>query len=79
MIMDKDILKSVMYEVFEELNNIGNNDHSEHHAWIHAQIESEKNRKEMYKAITRSALQWSIPFLFTGVIYWLQTGHWPKV
>ena len=81
MTSDKDTLKAslgeALKEILEQCASVNDADHSEHHAWIQAHIESEQNRKEMYQTITRTVLQWSIPFLFTGLIYWFQTGHWP--
>lgn len=82
--IDRDTLKAVLEEIFEQRSRIDSHAHNEHHQWIQGRIEAEealreacKARKDMYKELTKSILQWSIPFLLTGVWYWLQTGHWP--
>lgn len=84
MTLDKNTLKAVLEEIFEERSRIDSDAHHVHHQWIQGRIEAEeelreacKARKEMYKELTKIIMQWSIPALFTGALYWLQTGHWP--
>ncbi len=76
--LNREELKDVLVEIFEERARVNEEDHSEHHAWIQARIEAEQDRKKMYRAVTKTAIQWSILFLLTGISYWLQTGHWPQ-
>jgi hypothetical protein len=84
MTLDKATIKAVLEEVFEERSRIDSEAHNVHHQWIQCRIEAEealrdarKARKEMYKELTKIIMQWSIPALLTGTLYWLQTGQWP--
>lgn len=76
--LNRQELKEVLEEIFESRAHIDNKDHSDHHAWIQERIEAERERKRMYKVMTRTLVQWSIPFILSGAVYWLQTGSWPK-
>ncbi len=73
--ISKEELKDLLEGVLEERES---HDHREDHEWIRERIKAEQERKRMYRQITRWFLGWSIPFLLTGVVYWLQTGHWPQ-
>lgn len=72
MTIDKDELRDIMHEIFEERNRSElASCHQEHHEWIRERIEKDIARKEMYKEVTKSALQYSIPALLAGAYYWL--------
>ncbi len=75
MTISKEELKALFEGVLEERES---NDHREEHEWIRERIKVEQARKRMYRQVTRTLIGWSIPFLLTGVVYWLQTGHWPQ-
>ena len=75
MTISKEELKALFEEVLDDREST---DHREEHEWIRERIKVEQARKRMYRQITRTLIGWSIPFLLTGVVYWLQTGHWPQ-
>lgn len=76
--LNRQELKEVLDEIFESRARIDNKDHNDHHAWIQERIEAERERKRMYKVMTRTLVQWSIPFILSGALAWKQTGSWPK-
>ena len=75
MTISKEELKALFEGVLEERES---HDHREEHEWIRERIKAEQTRNRMYRQITRTMITWSIPFLLTGIVYWLQTGHWPQ-
>ena len=76
--MDEERFREVLNEIFDERARVSAEVHGEHHAWIQARIEKEKARKEMYAAVAKSAIGWSVPVLMTTVWYFLTHGYWPK-
>jgi hypothetical protein len=71
----KDELKALLEGILDERES---SEHYEEHEWIRERIKVEQARKRMYRQITKTAISWSVPFLLTGVVYWLQTWHWPQ-
>jgi hypothetical protein len=67
-------LKEVLVEIFEDRARIDNEDHSDHHEWIKERIKAEQDRREMYRVVTTTLIQYSLPVLLAAVWYWLQ-GH----
>ena len=76
MTISRSDIKEILIEVLEERQIC---EHEEQHEWLTQRIKADRERKLMYRAITRSAIGWSIPFLLTGIVIWLQTGHWPAM
>ena len=70
--------KEILNEFFDERARVDAETHGEHHQWINEQIAAQKARREMYNAITKSAIQWSIPVILSAIGYLLTNGHWPK-
>ena len=70
-------LKAALEEIFEERQRINAEEHKDHHEWIAERILAEKDRQEMYKEARRILMQWSIPSVLAGVLYFLQNGKWP--
>lgn len=75
--MDKDILKSLLLETLQEHHENVVDAHAAHHEWIQERIEAEKDRKEMFKSVRESAIQWSVVGLLGYVGYWLQSHFKP--
>ena len=75
--MDKDILKSLLVETLQEHHENVVDAHAAHHEWIQERIEAEKDRKEMFKSVRESAIQWSVVGLLGYVGYWLQSHFKP--
>ena len=65
-------IKRVVHEVHEERSAIEEKTHKTHHEWIELQIESQKNRNEMYKTVVNTAIGWSIPAILGGLWYYVQ-------
>lgn len=74
MTISKNDLKEIIEEVFNERQVF---EHEDQHQWIRERIKAEQDRKLMYRAITKSAISWSVPFLLTGLVFWFNNGHWP--
>ena len=64
--LSEETLRAVLRELFVDSDR-----HIEHHTWIAEQIESERARREMWQAITRSAISWSVPVALASVYAWL--------
>lgn len=73
--MTRDEFREMLTEVCEENRRIDSEQHMIHHVWIQECIQAEKDRREMYKEITRVVIQWSIPVLFGGGWLWIK-AHW---
>lgn len=81
--LDNPDLKSLLLEALQEhYESIINSHHvlnKQEVEWIRESIEAQKERRRMYRAFTRIFISWSIPTLLTGILVWLQSGHWPKI
>jgi len=76
------VIESKLVDLISNNQNSSNFTKSQresHHEWVSARIEAEIARKKMYISITKAFIGWSIPAILTGVVYYLQTGHWPKI
>jgi tRNA A37 N6-isopentenylltransferase MiaA len=71
--ISKEELKDVLSELFNSTLNCP--EHQTQHAWIQERIEAERARKEMFREITKVAIQWSVPVVLGGGWLWIQ-GHW---
>jgi len=71
MTISRDELREIMIEIFDERSRIDSEAHLEHHQWIKERIQAEHDRIEMYREITKTVIQWSIPVILGGVWYWL--------
>lgn len=70
--IDKDSLKSLFLETLQEHHENVIDAHAAHHEWIQERIEAEKDRKEMFKSVRDSAIQWSVVGLLGSLVYWVQ-------
>lgn len=77
MTINREDLKIVMTEIFDERSRIDSNLHQAHHVWIEESIAAEKARKEMLWDVSKAVAQWSVLGLIGGLIYWLRYGSWP--
>lgn len=79
-IIDKNLLKATLTEIFLEFGQelqIDNDAHIAQHAWLKERIEAEQARKDMFIAIRNAALQWSIAFILSGAVAWF--NGWLKL
>ena len=76
MTITKQDLKQALTEILDDRES---KEHQEEHEWIRERIKAEQDKRRMYRAFTRIFIRWSIPTLLTGILYWLQSGHWPKI
>lgn len=73
--MTREELREMLTEVCEERARLDSEEHMGHHVWIQERIQAEKDRREMYKEITRVVIQWSIPVLLGSGWFWFK-AHW---
>ncbi|WKJ88760.1 hypothetical protein QZJ86_12080 [Methylomonas montana] len=76
--INRDEMRVLLEEFFEESARINAVEHSEHHAWIQERIEAEKARKEMCWEITKAVAQWSVLGIAGALWFWIKNGHWPQ-
>ena len=72
--IDKNILKGALAEALNERQSC---EHESHHEWLTQKIKAERERKLMYRAITKSVISWSVPAILTAIVFFVQKGHWP--
>lgn len=77
MSISRDDLREVMSEMLND-RRINLDEHGEHHEWIQERIETEKARKDLYREVTRTVIQWSVLGILGGLVFWVQNGHFPK-
>ncbi len=71
-------LKKLIHECFEERKSMDSQEHADHHEWIREQIAIAKERKEFWTHLRKTIIEWSIPALFSGIVYLIANGHWPS-
>jgi hypothetical protein len=49
--------------------------HDKHHIWIQEKIKCERDKRRMYREITKLVIQWSIPAISGTIYYWVR-NHW---
>ena len=75
--MDRQELREVLEEIFEERSRIDSETHCKHHAWLEERIARDRAVKELCWKISTAVVQWSVLGLVGGAWYWIQHGHWP--
>ncbi|MFZ2172341.1 MAG: hypothetical protein WAW61_22235 [Methylococcaceae bacterium] len=73
--ISKDELRDVLSELLGDNLTLNCPEHQTQHDWIQERIEAERARKEMFREITKVAIQWSVPVVLGGGLLWIQ-GHW---
>ncbi len=63
--INRNDISEVINEVLESRRGIEAELHVAHHRWIEERIAAEKERREMYKKIRDTVIQWSVVGLLT--------------
>jgi len=63
------------YNMEVHTTHFDNEVHTKHHQWICEKIKCERDKRRMYREITKIVMQWSIPAISGAVWYWLKS-HW---
>ena len=65
------MLREIICAALDERARIDIEVHADHHRWIEAQIAAEERRTEMYAEIRKTAIQWSVGAMLSGLAGWL--------
>ena len=76
MTITREDLRNELANAFEERARIDQETHGEHHSWIGAQIQKERERTEMYASIKKAAIQWSVTSILGAIFYLLTNRNW---
>lgn len=72
--MTKEELREMLAEVCDENSRIDREKHMMHHVYIEECLQAAKDRREMYKEITKAAIQWSVIAILGGCWVWLKSN-----
>lgn len=68
-----DDLKAALREVMEEKRRVSNDEHTEHHAWVRAQIDKANKRADFYANLASKSLPALVYTLIVAALGWIGT------
>ncbi|SMF96035.1 hypothetical protein SAMN02949497_3415 [Methylomagnum ishizawai] len=73
------LVREAVGEVLDQRARIDQETHADHHAWIQAKIEAEKERAEAWRDIRRTALGWAVTAVLGAALAWFAGAFGWKV